>query len=608
MPKQSCARILGLMVADSHIRVLPVHVANKIAAGEVVERPVSVAKELIENSIDAGASQIDVEISAGGKKLISVRDNGSGMVRDDAILSIERQATSKIRDVDDIENIHTMGFRGEALAAVASVSRFRLATCRIGEVVGTELLVTGGKIQDVKDIGMPVGTTVEVRDLFFNVPARKKFLRTYQTELTHLRSGFIIQALAHPDLGMSLTIDGQETYRLIADAGLKNRISDLFGPNYLKNFAQVDYSGNGIRVSGYVSAPAFSRSDHNEQYLFVNSRPASAPVLGFALKEGYHTLLPARRYPSVFLFVEMDPGLVDVNVHPTKKEVRFRNPTEVRDSAIAAIHKALSGSADQTVRGSQISSDFTLPRAAETQLRIENLPATRAFQYPRRPFTFSDVEQSRVVQTDNAPEASRDLTNPDTVLWTWCRVVGQIGGLYVVLETEEGLVLMDPHAAHERVLFEKFMDDMTNGKVNVQGLLFPQTVELPAKDAACVRKHLELLETMGFGISTFGGDSFVIDALPAHFAGASAKSFLPEIVQALEESGARNAKGRWREESIARAACKAAVKANDKLTLEEIEKLVADLAAAKMPYTCPHGRPTLIITSFRELNRKFGRT
>lgn len=598
------------MGSDPHIRVLSVHVANKIAAGEVVERPASVVKEIIENAIDAGASQIDIEIVSGGKKLISVQDNGSGMIRDDAILSIERQATSKIQDVDDIEHIATLGFRGEALAAIASVSRFRLVTCKHDEMGGTELLVTGGKILDVRDIGAPTGTTIEVRDLFFNVPARRKFLRTHQTELSHVRARFMVQALAHPEIGMSLTIDKRETYRLASGGKLEDRIRDLFGPQYRDNLKQVDYKAGSIRVSGYVSVPAFNRSDRNEQYTFINGRSASASIIGYALKEGYHTLLPSKRFPSLFIFLDMDPGMVDVNVHPTKSEVRFHRPGDVRDAVIAAIREALavkpSGQGDGLVVGIK-PVGVTPPR--ESLLQIDNLPSARAFQYPRQSFDFDrrEVQPGQKQADEDVKKGNIDATVGESP-WTWCRVVGQIGGLYVVLETEAGFVLMDPHAAHERVLFEKFMKDMTDGSVTTQGLLIPETVDMTPKDALRVRKNLKLLQEMGFGISSFGGDSFVVDALPAHFAGASAVAFLQEVSETLEHAGARGGKGRWREESIAQAACKAAVKARDKLTLEEIEKIVVDLACAEMPYTCPHGRPTLIMTSFEDLNKKFGRS
>jgi len=596
-----------------HIQVLPVNVANKIAAGEVVERPASVVKELVENSIDAGATQVDMEIVVSGSKLVAIRDNGAGMNRDDALLSVERQATSKIRDVDDIERINTLGFRGEALAAIASVSRFRLTTCRAGELAGTELVISAGKITDVRDIGCPPGTSIEVRDLFFNVPARRKLLRSHQTELAHIRAVFIVQALAHPAIGMSLKVDGRETYRLAGGSKLEDRLRDLFGADYPKNLRPVETRTGEVMVRGFVSMPSVSRSDRNEQYIFVNGRPTSAALLNYAVSEGYRTILAGDRHPSVFLFLETDPGLVDVNVHPTKREVRFRHGNEVRDAVITAIRQGLaSGDAGAPIpmQMKGVEPERTPAIAvAQGRLQIDNLPATRAFKYPRLP-----TVPSGTTVTASLPPGKKEAAGvveparPAVAApWSWCRVLGQVGSLYVVLETEDGLVLMDPHASHERVLFERFMNDVLNGKVHTQNLLIPETVELGPRDALCVRKNLDVLKEMGFGIAEFGGDSFVVDALPSHLAAASAKSLLPEVARGLEESGARGAKGRWREEAIAQAACKAAVKARDKLNLEEIEQLVIDLARTEMPYTCPHGRPTVIFTSFKELNKKFGR-
>jgi len=609
------------MSAAAHIHLLPTHVANKIAAGEVVDRPASIVKELLENALDAGATQVDVEIVSGGRKLVAVRDNGSGMDRDDALLSVERQATSKIRDVDDIERISTLGFRGEALAAIASVSRFRLVTRVAGDEAGTELLISGGKIRDVTDTGCPVGTSIEVRDIFFNVPARRKFLRTHQTELGHVRAMFILQALGNPAVGMSLKVDGRETYALAPVSGaadadgcplLDDRLRDLFGSDYLHNLRSVNYHGKETAVRGFVSLPALSRSDRGEQFIFVNGRATSAPLLNYAIREGYQTLLPKDRHPSVFLFLAIAPDLVDVNVHPTKKEVRFRHPSEVRDTVIAGIREALGpGAAPVVTDRNEARPAGPMRATTEVSLAIEDLPPTRTFRYPRVTIEGAapPTEEIPVFGAPPRPEADGE-SGPDegAAPWTWCRVIGQVGSLYVLLETEDGYVTMDPHAAHERVLFERYLADLLRRKMQTQALLMPETIELQPKDAIRLRKNMDLFKEMGFGISEFGADTFVVDALPAHFADTSARSLLAEIALTLEQAGARGGTEEWRRESIARAACKSAVKARDKLTLEEIEQLVVDLAKAEMPYTCPHGRPTLIFTSFKELNRKFGRS
>lgn len=594
-----------------------------IAAGEVVDRPCSVLKELIENALDAGATQVDAEIVAGGRKLVAVSDSGFGMNRDDALLSIERHATSKIRDVHDIERIATLGFRGEALAALASVSRFRIVTCRRGDTVGTELLMFGGKLQDVRDAGVPPGTRVEVRDLFFNVPARRKFLRSEQTEVAHIRQMFMVEALANPAVGMSLKIDGRELYRLAGNAQMEDRIREIFGVEFQKNLRQVNHEQNGVKVTGYVSVPAMSRSDRNEQFFFVNGRPTSAAMLNYAVNEGYHSLMPGNRFPSLFLDIRLDPALVDVNVHPTKKEVRFKRPDEIRDAVIEAVRKALlrEGSGPVGLKpavAGQVPPSDERVRATETHLAITDLPPMRSFQYPRMPViperrgpaAGGDAPGAKQVQHEDArpPDTASEAPLPAQAPWSWCRVLGQVGGLYILLETEDGFVVMDPHAAHERVLYEHFMADLARGAVESQGLLMPETVELRPTDGLRVRKNLDILRKLGFGIAEFGGETLVVDALPALFPPVSARTLLVEIAGALEQGGSRGGASAWKEESIVQAACKTAVKARDRMTLHEIEQLVVDLARTEMPYTCPHGRPTLIFNSFSELNRKFGRS
>ncbi|MCX7592095.1 MAG: DNA mismatch repair endonuclease MutL, partial [Kiritimatiellae bacterium] len=436
--------------------------ANKIAAGEVVERPASVVKELVENSLDAAATRIDVEIVAGGCKFIAVRDNGTGMGRDDALLCIERHATSKIRTLDDIEKIATLGFRGEALAAIAAVSRFRLRTCLQGETVGTEILIVGGKLQDVREVGCPAGTEVEVRDLFLNVPARRKFLRSIQTETMQVRSLFMVMALSHPQTAVTLTVDGRMVYELAASDRYEDRVRDLFGSDYLRQLCRVEATSGPVRVFGFVSLPTFTRADRSEQYVFVNRRPTSATLVSHALREAYHALIPVDRHPCAVLFLELDPQLVDVNVHPTKKEVRFRSPGEVRDAVITAVRSALSrggspgGGGRTTARGDL----GTQPMFGEPALKIDDLPATRTFRYPRMPTTGLGEQKDRGnavgpiatpgtgVGTDAEKKGGVDVPKGASIEhaaapgspWSWCRIVGQLGGLYVLLETEDGFV------------------------------------------------------------------------------------------------------------------------------------------------------------------------
>ncbi len=611
----------GNCMSVSKIRVLPINVANKIAAGEVVERPSSILKELVENAVDSGAKRVDVEVVDGGRKLVAVSDDGCGMTRDDAILSIERHATSKISDVDDIEKINSLGFRGEALAAISSVSRMRLVTCAQGEKVGTEILISAGTINDVKDIGCPNGTRIEIRDIFFNVPVRRKFLRSQQTELANIKNEFIIQSLSRTNVAMSLLIDGYETYRLPACADLADRLVSLFGSDYVRNLKKLDYSGGEVSVSGYASLPSFSRSDRTEQYVFINGRATSAAVLAYAIRGGYHTLLPQDRHPVVFLFIDMPFDKVDVNVHPTKKEVRFREPSAVRDAVVSCVKQALTTpqteiqSKDVSIHGSAGSVPVHI-NVIQEQMLIKDMPVTQAFKYPGiQTLVRSGVIPAALNDRSDAPERSGKMAGSTTdpspsgsvAPWSWCRVMGQVGNLYVILETEGGMVLMDPHAAHERVLYERFMAAIIHGSLQTQALLMPENVQMRPRMAQVTRDNIDILKSMGFGIAEFGGDNFVLDVLPAVLSGASGLALLESIALEIEEVGARTGKEDAIREIIAKSACKAAVKAQDKLSVREIEQLVIDLASVNMPYTCPHGRPTLIFMSLHELNKKFGR-
>lgn len=582
---------------NQHIQMLPDHVINKIAAGEVVERPASVMKELVENAIDAGATQVDVEVVQGGMQLIAVSDNGSGMGRDDALLSIERHATSKIRTAEDVEAVATLGFRGEALSSIAAVSRFTLITRRAEELSGTQILIAGGKLQDVLDAGCPPGTRFEIRNLFFNVPARRKFLRTEATELAQIRQLFAVYALAHPETGLTFTSDGREVYNLPGGSTLADRIIALYSPAFLSHLRKLDYEIDAVKVTGFAGLPQTGRSDRSDQYVFINGRPASAPVIYHSLNEAYHAVLARGRFPSAFVFITVPPSLVDVNVHPAKKEVRFRHPNAVRDAVIAAVEKALALEAPGAERR-EPAFEFEVPRPVLRSEKQHELLIQTSAAHP--------VVSAPAAHSVEPAESPKQGMNKAP--WAWCRVLGQAGGLYAVLETEEGIVLMDPQAAHERVLFEKFMHDLTDGKPSRQGLLTPEAIELMPADAEALRRHLPVLDEMGFGVSDFGQDTFMVDALPVHLQTGSPILILNGIAKALERSGASSrATQEVLRETVAQAACRTSIRSKDALSIEAIERLVKDLAKTEMPYTCPHGRPTLIFTSFTELNRKFGR-
>ena len=598
---QTLEDVVNLSAVNKPIQMLPDHVINKIAAGEVIERPASVMKELMENALDAGATQVDVEVVRGGMQLIAISDNGSGMDRDNAMLAIERHATSKIRTAEEVEAVATLGFRGEALSSISAVSRFTLITRPHDAVSGTEIRVAGGKLQDVADAGCPPGTRFEIRNLFFNVPARRKFLRTESTELAQIRQLFCVYALAHPETGLSLTSDGRELYNLPAGGSLADRIAELYNPSFFSHLRELNFAADEVKVTGFAGLPQTGRKDRSDQYVFINGRPASAPVIYHAINEAYHAVLARGRHPSAFLFIETAPDAVDVNVHPAKKEVRFRRPAAVRDCVIAAIENALALNAP-------------VEEKREPSFHFDRPQVVPPPRFEKQHELDIEVQRGKGAERQSHKETEVQCEpglkpNPQSSPWSWCRVLGQAGGTYAVLETEDGVVLMDPQAAHERVLFEKFVRDITSGSPAQQRLLAPETIELMPADAEALRRQLPALEEMGFGLSDFGQDTFLVDALPVHLQEGSPIVILSGIARALDKGGAsaRATRAALRE-TVAQAACRAAVKAGDSLSIEELEKLVSDLAKTEMPYTCPHGRPTLIFQSFTELNRKFGRS
>lgn len=599
------------------IQILPDPIINKIAAGEVVDRPASVVKELMENAIDAGARNIHVSVLDGGLKLISVADDGHGMDRDNALLSIERHATSKIRHVDDIENVSTLGFRGEALAAIASVSRFTLTTRRAEDLSGTEIRMNGGRVEEVADAGCPPGTRFDVRQLFFNVPARRKFLKAAATELNHIRQVVLLYALGRPDIGLRLTSDERDLYRLDADSQIEDRIRQLYGPDLVRDLCAVSWTNGPWRIHGLASHPRLHRSDKAEQYIYVNGRPASAPILGYAISESYADRIPRGRHPILFLFVEVPPGDVDVNVHPTKKEVRFRRAGPLRDALMAALTSALTARiTDPAAVAGTPTRDRVLPEGngrpgVEPFMHVPDLPVLPAFDYPvpERVQVPLPSGAGPSVTTGTSAGASPVPPHPagPRAPWHWCRILGQIADFFVVLETDEGMILMDPQAAHERVLFERFMQAMKERKLDTQGLLTPETVSLPPLKAALVRKHLAVLQEIGVGVSEFGGDTFLVESMPPVLGELSAAALLADVTEELEIVARQAAGLSAVREVVVQMAVRAAVRSTTRLSREELEHLISDLAMTSMPYTSPRGRPTLVFTSIQELNRKFGR-
>jgi DNA mismatch repair protein MutL len=599
-----------------------------VAAGEVVERPASVVKELIENSIDAGARKIDTVIRRGGISLVRVIDDGCGMDRDDALLSLERHATSKIRSAADLQAVATLGFRGEALPSIASVSRFRLTTREGDAVAGTEIVINGGKIDIVRDGGEAPGTQVEVRSLFYNLPARRKFLRSENTESRNIEHQIHLQAIGHPQIGFSLLRDDRMLFQLPAAVTLSDRIRDLYGIKLLERLVEVSGTPSGnVRIGGFIGQAGLSRQTRTQQLVFVNGRAIESALLTAAIREGYHTALMKGQYPVTFLFIELDPAAVDVNVHPAKREVRFRDPTAVREAIVHSIQQTLERGRvvwQDKFRGPLITPAVTPEKVAldlklrpgvaaprESHRELPHLGPTVAGivdpGYARVPDTVGRAGRLPAAPIDKASDALALQQSQQLAAQRQFQIIGVLSKLYVLMENADGLVLVDQHAAHERVLFEELRQRMEEQGVPTQKLLLPQTFDVPPRDADWIERNISILQKMGIGIESFGPGTFKIDSLPGFLNVSEPAQFMRKVIDDLKSAGNSTSPMRLGEEMIATTVCRHAVKANDPLRYPEIEKLIRDLLECDLPYCCPHGRPTMIQISLAELEKKFGR-
>ena len=618
----------------SLIRLLPETVASQVAAGEVVERPASVVKELVENSLDAGARRVDLMIRRGGISLVRVIDDGCGMDRDDALLSLERHATSKIRSAADLQAIATLGFRGEALPSIASVSRFRLTTRETRAMTGTEIIVNGGKIEVVRDGGDAPGTQVEVRSLFYNLPARRKFLRSENTESRNIEHQIHLQAIGHYEIGFSLMRDDRMLFQLPAAATLTDRIRDLYGAELLQRLVELaDGASPKIRISGFIGQVGLSRQTRSQQLVFVNGRAIESSLITAAIREGYHTALMKGQYPVTFLFLQLDPAAVDVNVHPAKREVRFHDPNAVREAIVRCIQQTLetarAGWQEKFRAPIQLSATVSPKPAPNLTLRSEvSVPTETDRDLPHldTPEPRADLSSAASAKADNSGRGVvGQAYRPPSIRADWAgavpviqsqptkaaqqqfQIIGVINKLYVLMENADGLVVVDQHAAHERILFEELRCRMEEQGVPTQKLLLPQTFDLPPRDADWIERNLSILQKMGIAIEGFGPGTFKIDGLPSFLDVSDPAQFMRKVIDDLNSAGNSTSAMRLGEEVIAKTVCRHAVKANDALRYPEVEKLIRDLLDCDLPYCCPHGRPTMIQISLAELEKKFGR-
>ncbi len=680
----------------SKIRLLPDHVANQIAAGEVVERPASVAKELVENSIDAGATRIIVEIEAGGRRLLKVSDDGEGMVRDDAVLAFERHATSKIRKSEDLSVISTLGFRGEALASIASVARVELTSKTEDGAAATRVVIDGGRMRDVKDAAHPRGTTITVRDLFFNVPARRKFLRSESTETFHLTNLVTHYALAHPEISFTLISNGREILRAAPARDLRERAYQIFGEEFLDNLLEVNGGHQPIaRVTGYVSAPRDRRTSRDAQYLFVNGRFVRDRLLGRALSEGYRAILPHGVYPAALLFLETPLEEVDVNVHPAKTEVRFRRAAAVADAVRESVRAALAsagyvrteplapvptraldqepqfgsdanleppaandysslttkdGFENSDAAASAFSSQVTAaksPAPLVEQSRIEfpthqttddqllhdqassaaaqsasmntvSEPHPPAFPDLAAVLGTDELLQSNVAEVQTSARRSSPLPPlnsadkfarevPVASVSTNIRPLGQLDESFIIATDDDGLLLIDQHVAHERILFDKYRALESTRTPESQQLLIPETFDLTPAQAAAFEFVADELEHYGFDLMRLSGRTVAIKATPADLPASEARNMLAEILDTVDAEKKGSARETLRDEIAASLACHAAIKVNMPLAPEKMRWLIDRLLTTSSPTTCPHGRPVILRLATKDILKGFHR-
>jgi len=662
----------------SKIRVLPDHISNLIAAGEVVERPASVAKELVENAIDAGATRIVIDVEAGGRRLLKINDDGEGMNRDDAVLAFERHATSKISKAEDLNAIATLGFRGEALASIASVAKVELVSRTEDAAAGTRVVIEGGRLRDVKDAAHPRGTTIAVRDLFFNTPARRKFLRSEATESYHLTNLATHYALAHPEIAFTLTNNGRETLRVAPAQDLRERAYQIFGAQFLDSLLEINNLPDAsaqftriARVQGFVSAPRERRTSRDAQFLFVNGRFVRDRLIGRALSEGYRSILPHGVYPAALLFIEVPLEEVDVNVHPAKTEVRFRRAAAVADSVREAVRGGLASAGFAPAVDTR---DSTFPPVVEDSEAVSDVGTSQDQVSPsgatsREAFGLRPVPQQERIgfaaaaapQRESFPDeaaqipvpsAARDSSSltataelvvesagrsttaaekkesdtrafpdlppldsaykfvrevPIESVGSNIRPLGQLEESFIIATDDEGLLLIDQHVAHERVLFDKYRALESSRRAESQQMLIPETFDLTPAQASAFEVVSDELETYGFELMRLSGRTVAIKSTPADLPASEARNVLAEVLDTVDAEKRGAARATLRDEIAASLACHSAIKVNMPLAPEKMRWLIDRLLSTSSPTTCPHGRPVILRLAMQDILNGFHR-
>ncbi len=594
------------------IHILPDIVANKIAAGEVVERPASVVKELVENAIDSGADIITVEIEKGGGRLIRVSDNGEGMSRDDALLSLERHATSKIEDVKDIENIVTLGFRGEALPSIVSVSKTTIDTKTNDEVFGTRLEISGGVLRNVTDSGRDAGTDVEVKNLFYNLPARRKFMKSEQTELKHIKSILYDAVISRPALSLTLIANGRELFAFRKSADRMDMLTQVLGKTLAGHLVPVSVSVEGVAIEGYIGSPEATVSGFN-QFIIVNGRPVRSKSILRAVLNGYGPTLSRGTFPVFVLYFSLDPHRVDVNIHPSKREIRIYREFSILEALTGMVSHAVQSMAAAPSLDGGPRPTFPGYIPSGTPVTIYNPPEESWYpdipHFSNQPYTgngtSSQVELALTGRSES-PHHEPEVTGTPAARASFVGPLFiQLDNKYIITTTKGGAIFIDQHIAHERILYEEVLHNLQGKTASGQQLLFPMTLDFSAADFDILEPMLPHLNKIGFGIREFGERSVMIDAIPSELKGFEDGKIINEFIEEMRTYG--KITSGYIDKLAASLACRAAIKAGDPLNQPEMQYLVDRLFATQSPFVCPHGRPTIVKLSLGELDRRFGR-
>ena len=594
---------------------MPEDLSNRIAAGEVIERPASIVKELVENSLDAGATDILIELEGGGKQSVKIVDNGRGIDRDDVKLAFERHATSKIYTFEDIHNITSFGFRGEAIASIASISRIEILTRKNESLSGTRAVVRGGKVEEIIDAGCPVGTSVFVSDIFYSTPARMKFMKRDSTEQTHCVDAIMRLALSNPEVKMRVVAKGKTIFNVPRTKNLSDRIALVFGEDFGRHTLEVKGQRGDATIRGVISMPDRTRANTKGQFYFINNRFIRDRLLNHSVISSYRRLIEPRRFPYVVLFIDMPASDVDINVHPAKMEVRFRSSGDIYSLVTDTLSSALSG---MSTDRSELSGPSFGVRADAYRERVGNVLKRYTVLSGTEKKTFnvnvSEKGMRKAPDSFGGREGGEELpelfnerdVSEDAVNFSSLNYLGQIAGTYLAFSSEGAFILMDQHAAHERVLFER-LKVSTREMTHIQGLLIPEVVNLQPGRFDLLINNIDALKAVGLGVEGYGENTILVKQIPAFLTGCNIEELISDIIEEVEDTGKTENATEIKDKILALMACKGAVKANHKLTDSEVAALCKDLDSIPFAATCPHGRPTYAVLDIRDLERMFKR-